>query len=54
MTLTTEQRKRTEQALAETIALIEKEEGYRVDLQHTDMLDSYRTHRAKLLAMLAS
>ncbi|MFA4972591.1 MAG: hypothetical protein WC683_08240 [bacterium] len=50
--LTSEQRRRVEQAIDECQRKMEKELGYSEDLQDKDMLDFYRGHIAKLMGML--
>jgi hypothetical protein len=49
---TQEQRRRIEQAMAETQAIIDKELRYSEDLQKPEYLAKYRAHLAKLQLML--
>ena len=52
MTLTTEQRRRTMEALTETCQKLEKEMSYSPDLRKNGMIDFYNSHIAKLNTML--
>lgn len=51
--LTPERRRRIEQALRETQAILVKELSYPKDLQHTDAIKTYRNHITKLEGYLA-
>lgn len=50
--MTTDQARRTRQALTETHQLLSKELSYSLHLQKADRIAFYRTHIAKLEAML--
>ena len=50
--LTGDLRKRTLDALAETIKFMTRKQAYPVDLQKPDMIAKYRAHIAKLQAWL--
>jgi hypothetical protein len=51
--MTTDQIRRTIDALVETNRLIANEERYPAHLQHIEVLNGYRAHKAKLHTMLA-
>lgn len=53
MKLTNEQTRRVQQSIAETQRALDKELGYREDLQDAKMVAFYRGHLATLRGMLA-
>jgi len=51
--MSTEQRRRIEQALAETITALERAERYSPDLRDVPLIAGYRKHIERLNGMLA-